>query len=269
MEASRDPGAVLPETLKSLGFTKYEALVYVALLGMEAATATEIHEASQVPRASVYSVLDRLMEKNLVAVSHGSPMRYSAIPPGEGIENLLSRIEGDARRAKEVLSEVYRKRVARERGEQELIWSIHGEGKITSRLRDLFRGAKKRVQVSTSRPFLERVLLPELRELPPSVEVEVITARWKGPVPRGLKIYVRPLPWGRGGRPPTEAAGIFIADGEKAMVVMGIPGETPTALFSESPGFLRFFSQIWSLNLAWAGTGRSPKSHANPLRGRP
>ena len=28
--------------------------------------------------------------------------------------------------------------------------------------------------------------------------------------------------------------------------------ETPTALFSESAGFLRFFSQIWSLNLAMA-----------------
>ena len=49
-----------------------------------------------------------------------------------------------------------------------------------------------------------------------------------------------------------ETAGIFIIDGEKAMVVMGISGEAPTALFSESPGFLRFFSQIWSLNLAYA-----------------
>jgi hypothetical protein len=33
---------------------------------------------------------------------------------------------------------------------------------------------------------------------------------------------------------------------------MGIREETPTALFSESSGFLRFFSQIWSMNLAWA-----------------
>jgi hypothetical protein len=49
-----------------------------------------------------------------------------------------------------------------------------------------------------------------------------------------------------------ETAGIFIIDDEKAMVVMGISDEAPTALFSESPGFLRFFSQIWSMNLAWA-----------------
>jgi hypothetical protein len=47
-----------------------------------------------------------------------------------------------------------------------------------------------------------------------------------------------------------ETAGIFIIDGERAMVVMGTSEEAPTALFSESPGFLRFFAQIWSMNLA-------------------
>jgi len=265
MELSQDPGSALPETLKSLGFTKYEALVYVALLGMEAATATEIHELSRVPRASVYPVLDRLMGKNLVAVSHGAPRRYSAIPPGEGIENLLSRIEGDARRAKEVLSEIYRKRVTVERGEQELIWSIHGEEKIVPRLRDLLRGAKKRVQVITSRPFLEKTLLPCLGELPPSVRVEVVTGRWRGPVPRGMMVHVRPPPGGGAGRLSMETAGIFIIDGEKAMVVMGVSGEAPTALFSESPGFLRFFSQIWSLNLAYA-TRRDAESHSGSSR---
>jgi sugar-specific transcriptional regulator TrmB len=38
MELDGDLRAAAPEVLKSLGFTKYEALVYVALLGMEAGT---------------------------------------------------------------------------------------------------------------------------------------------------------------------------------------------------------------------------------------
>jgi predicted transcriptional regulator len=254
MELGEDLRASLPETLKSLGFTKYEALVYVALLGMEAGTATEIHEFSRVPRASVYPVLDRLVEKNLVTVSHATPRRYSAIPPEEGIENLLSRIEEDARRAQDILSEIYRQRVTVERGDQELIWSIHGEEKIASRLSDLIRGAKEKVQVITTWPFLERTLLPELGGLPPSVGVEVITSRWEGPVPPGVRVHIRPPPpGGRAGHPGMETAGIFIIDRVKGMVVMGVGDETPAALFSESPGFLRFFSQIWSLNLAWAG----------------
>jgi hypothetical protein len=252
MEREEDPGAALPEILKSLGFTRYEALVYIALLGMERATATEIHEDSGVPRASVYPVLDRLAEKNLVTVSHATPRRFSALPPEEGIENLLSRIEGDARRAKEILMEIYRKRETVERGEEELIWSIHGEEKISLRLRDLIGGARRKVQIFATWPFLEKVLLPGLLHLSPSTVVEVITGHWEGPVPPGVQVHVRTPVAGHARRPPMETAGIFIIDDEKAMVVMGISDQTPTALFSESPGFLRFFSQIWSMNLAWA-----------------
>ncbi|MGE5831756.1 MAG: TrmB family transcriptional regulator [Methanomicrobiales archaeon] len=246
-----DLRAALPQILKSLGFTKYEALVYVALLGMEGATATEIHEFSRVPRASVYPVLDRLVEKNLVTVSHATPKRFSAIPPEEGIANLLSRIEEDALRAREILGDIYRKRVTVERGDQELIWSIYGEEKIATRLRDLIRGAKRRVQLFTTWPFLERVLLPELVQLSPPVEVEVVTGHWEGPVPPGMKVHVRPLR-GHPERVPMETAGIFIIDGKRAMVIMGVREEAPTAIFSESPGFLRFFSQILAMNLAWA-----------------
>jgi HTH-type transcriptional regulator, sugar sensing transcriptional regulator len=255
MEMGEDLRGTLPQILKSLGFTKYEALVYVALLGMEGATATEIHEFSRVPRASVYPVLDRLVEKNLVAISQGTPKRFSAIPPEEGIENLLARIKADAHRAKEILSEIYRTRVTVERGDQELIWSIHGEEKILPRLRELIAGAKRKVQLITGWPFLEKVLLPDLRRLDPSIEVEVITGRWEGPVPPGIKVRVRsgpPFVQGHARFQPLEAHGVFIIDGEKGMVIMGVPEEAPTALFSESPGFLRFFSQIWSLNLAWA-----------------
>jgi hypothetical protein len=255
MEMGEEIRSTLPQVLKSLGFTKYEALVYIALLGMEGATATEIHGFSRVPRASVYPVLDRLVEKNLVTVSNTTPKRFSAVPPGEGIENLLSRIEKDALHAKEILSEIYRKRVTAEGGDQELIWSIHGEERIAARLRELIGGAKRRVQVITGWAFLERMLLPELGRLAPSIEVEVISDRWEGPVPTGMKVRVRgrpPFVQGHARLQPPETHGIFIIDGEKAMVVMGVLEETPAALFSESPGFLRFFSQIWSLNLAMA-----------------
>ena len=258
MEMGEDLRAALPQILKSLGFTKYEALVYVALLGMESATATEIHEFSGVPRASVYPVLDRLVEKNLVTISHTTPKLFSAVPPEDGLDNLLSRIEGDALRAKEILAEIYRKRVTVERGDEELIWSIYGEEKIASRLKDLLGGAKRKVQLFTTWPFLGKVLLPELGHLSPSIEVEVITSRWEGPVPRGIKVHVRPPLSGHAERRQMETAGIFIIDGEKAMVVMGISEETPTALFSESPGFLRFFAQIWSMNLAWASRADRP-----------
>jgi hypothetical protein len=50
------------------------------------------------------------------------------------------------------------------------------------------------------------------------------------------------------GRKDLSVKGVIIDD-EKAMVVMGVSDEAPTALFSESTGFLRFFSQIFMLSL--------------------
>ncbi|MDD1716507.1 MAG: helix-turn-helix domain-containing protein, partial [Methanolinea sp.] len=78
-----DPSSLLTltEQLKSLGLTKYEALVYIALLQASGATATEIHEHSGVPRASVYPVLDRLVAKNLASISHTTPKRFNAVDP--------------------------------------------------------------------------------------------------------------------------------------------------------------------------------------------
>ncbi len=255
MEEGEELRAGLPEILKSLGFTKYEALVYVALLGMEAGTATEIHESSRVPRASVYPVLDRLVEKNLVTVSHATPKRFSAIPPEEGIANLLSRIQENARRAEEILSEIYRGRVTAEKGDQELIWTIHGEEKIIPRLRDLVGHARTSIQVMSHWSLIRRILLEDDSVVAPGVQVEVICDRWEGPVPPGMKVHVRDfdiVSRRHAELPPHDLAGIFIIDGEKAMVIMGVSEEAPTALLSESPGFLRFFSQVWSLNLAWA-----------------
>jgi len=86
----------LVETLRDLGLTNYEARVYIRLFGVSGATATEIHELSGVPRASVYSALDHLIRKNLVSISHTTPRRFRAISLTEGINHLLARIQADA-----------------------------------------------------------------------------------------------------------------------------------------------------------------------------
>lgn len=63
MVSDEDTPTIIVTWLKSLGLTKYEALVYIALFRVTGATPTETHEISGVPRASVYPVLDQLEEK--------------------------------------------------------------------------------------------------------------------------------------------------------------------------------------------------------------
>jgi sugar-specific transcriptional regulator TrmB len=243
----------LAETLKSLGLTKYEALVYIALLKAAGATATEIHELSGVPRASVYPVLDRLVRKNLVSVSHTTPRRFDAVRPDEGVDHLLQAVEADAARARKLLAKIYRERQAGEREDQELIWSIHGEDAVRSRLTDMLASATQCICV-----IMFGFQTGEIRDLLVSrlgaVRIEVITDRWEGPVPPGMKVNQKQPPASHFDALGTSfAGGVFFADGRQVMVVMIARDEGSTALFSESKGFIRFFSLYWDMLSAWAG----------------
>jgi sugar-specific transcriptional regulator TrmB len=244
----------IAESLKSLGLTKYEALVYIALLRVTGATATEIHEISGVPRASVYPVLDRLLQKNLVAVSHTTPKRFTSISPDEGIDSLLKTVESDARQAKKILSKMYRERSSPDRGNQELIWSIYGNENIRVRLVDMISGADDSVKIIFFHGFLKREITEILRDQATRITVEIITDQWDGPVPPGMKVRVKQSPKDHESITPRSfAGGVFLVDDKKSMVLMGSNEEGFTALYSESIGFLRFFSMYWNLFSAWAG----------------
>ena len=260
MKASRDIPNDLLESLKSLGLTKYEALVYIGLLQVAGATATEVHEISGVPRASVYPVLDRLAQKELVSVSHTTPKRFDAIPPARGIENMMRRIEEDAEKALVALDLFYREKDAESRGSQELIWTIYGEENIKTRLSDMFRGAERSVEMLVAGSLLQGGVLPLLKSIPESVQVDILTDSWKGEQPSRFRVRIHPLgahcevhaPPGKGLR--YESSGVFLVDGTSSLVWMGSAGEQPSALYSESAGLVQFVRRyLVSIN-EWVGS---------------
>jgi len=132
--------------LKSLGLTKYEALVYIALLRVASATASEIHGISGVPRASVYPVLDQLREKNIVSVSQSSPKRFAAVPPDEGISRLSGKIERDAGYARDALAAIPQEQLIRSEAGEELIWNVRVMENIRGRILESCRNRPYRYQ---------------------------------------------------------------------------------------------------------------------------
>jgi sugar-specific transcriptional regulator TrmB len=256
MYSMAEPAAqalTIAESLKSLGLTKYEALVYIALLQASGATATEIHELSGVPRASVYPVLERLSQKQLVSVSNASPKRFNPERPDEAIESLLRSVENDATRAKKVLNSIYSQSSRIDRGDQELIWSIHGDDHIRTRLLELLQGAEKSILIIFYWDHLKAELIEKLLSLKKEVRVEIITDGWTGPLPDQINVVIKAPPK----ETPREtglkwlAGGVFIIDKKMAMVVMGSKDEGFTALYSESVGFIRFFTMYWNFFSNW------------------
>jgi HTH-type transcriptional regulator, sugar sensing transcriptional regulator len=255
MKRPDDNSIQLITRLKSLGVTKYEALVYIALLRVISATASEIHESSGVPRASVYPVLDQLQDKDLVSVSQASPKRFAAIPPQDAIGKLNDRISNDAKMALEGLKTIYQQRIAAEQGSGELIWNIYGIESIRKRLAELVTGAESDIRIIAHSQVFSEEVKETLQKSAGRIKIEIITPQWDGPVPKAMNLYLKKHP----GLPEETskardmlAGGVCIIDSSKVMVVVGSGEEDAVALLSESEGFVRFFIRYYSLIVDWA-----------------
>ena len=81
----------LQSQLTTLGLNRYEAAVYVMLLGRSQFTATEIATYAGVPRQRVYDVLASLAAKGLCVERPGKRKRtYSAVDPAFALPTLLA-----------------------------------------------------------------------------------------------------------------------------------------------------------------------------------
>ncbi len=89
---------VIRRYLKELGLTQYETDAYMVLLEKGLLTATECSAGSGVPRPRCYDVLRSLMEKGLVRMEPGRPVKYSAIPPDIGLINLFKNYKDSVER---------------------------------------------------------------------------------------------------------------------------------------------------------------------------
>ncbi|MEI7856217.1 MAG: helix-turn-helix domain-containing protein [Methanomicrobiales archaeon] len=243
------------ECLKSLGLTKYEALVYIALLKVMSATASEIHEISTVPRASVYPVLDQLQEKKLVSVARSTPKRFAALSPEEGITIMLSRIERDAAEAREILSSIQRERISHDQSSEDLIWNVYGIENIQRKFSEIIQTASHDIRIIAHPQIISPEIIEMLKNKAEHTDVEIVTHQWECGNAGKMRIYVKKHP-----DMPREldrvedmmAGGICIADNKRVQVILGTGKEDSVALFSESEGFIRFFSRYYNLIVDWA-----------------
>jgi sugar-specific transcriptional regulator TrmB len=234
--------------------TKYEALVYIALLKVTSATASEIHDSSGVPRASVYPVLDQLLDKDLVTESQSAPKRFAAITPTDAIGRLTARIGQDSRMALESLTAIHQERIAAEEGHGELIWNIYGITGIRKRLAELIGHAKTDIRIIAHSKVFSEEIKDLLNQCSDQIRVDVITPVWDGTVPKSMNLYLTRssvLPREREPGGDMLAGGVCIIDGKKVMVIVGSGEEDAVALFSESIGFVSFFIRYYDLIIDW------------------
>ncbi|MGD8564122.1 MAG: helix-turn-helix domain-containing protein [Desulfarculaceae bacterium] len=125
----------IPQNLLNLGFTKYEAQVYLALIAKNPQNGSQLSRASGVPRANIYNTLDGLRAREIVMeVDKGL---YAAIP----VQELIRRLRLEHNRDLSALKSVAEQ--ARTKNTPEYVWTMTGYEQVMAKARDMIAKASR------------------------------------------------------------------------------------------------------------------------------
>jgi sugar-specific transcriptional regulator TrmB len=126
---------MLEKYLQEIGLSDKEATLYLALLGFESATPSELSKKTGIQRTTVYVVLETLEKKGLVSeVPKGKISSFQAEPP-ERLQTYVERqrviLEEQGARLKDIIPPI--KSISREKGERPIIKFFEGrDGAISA-----------------------------------------------------------------------------------------------------------------------------------------
>jgi sugar-specific transcriptional regulator TrmB len=135
----RHPQQALIDDLKILGFTEYEARVYMALLHGPPATAYEISKVSGVPRPNTYTALNGLAARNAAMPVSERPVRYVAQEP----DRLFETIAASTRQLCEDTAGRLRSLAPQPTGQY--VWTLAGEVAVHAKVEELIEAAESEI----------------------------------------------------------------------------------------------------------------------------
>ena len=135
------------QVLTRLGFTEYEAKAYVTLLQRNPLNGYELARESQLPRANIYPVLERLESRGAVTrLETPAGTRYVPIPPAELTQRLNSQLQAALTEAEGALSSIS------QAIDYEYIWNTRGYAALLEHAQSLLDGAQSKLLIALSPP---------------------------------------------------------------------------------------------------------------------
>ncbi len=252
----------LTNALKDLGLTEYEAKVYITLVRLNSANASEIAHESDVPRPKIYETLSELEKKDLVEIQYGKPRRYRPTTPEVAIEKLAQKYREAKNEAIKGLKTLEKIEISRP---EEIIWTLRGGEQIFNRIQAMLPSAKAEIimgiPIEELPLFIETISdlcsqdirirltfgkddLPKLTTLPLDPNLEV------GIIPITLP-DANALPFTHPGRHIIPSGSrIVVIDENEILFTFPSVQESEFGIWAKSPGlvfiFKFFYEQFWN-----------------------
>ncbi len=133
------------QVLTRLGFSEYEAKAYITLLQNNPLNGYELARESKLPRANVYSVLEKLEDRGaVVRLETPSGTRYAPVPPEELTQHLDDQMRGYLAEASNLLGALSQPL------QYDYIWNSHGYESLVEHARFLITQAKHSLLIANS-----------------------------------------------------------------------------------------------------------------------
>ncbi|WP_282022692.1 TrmB family transcriptional regulator [Priestia flexa] len=224
--------------LQKFGYSQYESQVYEALVSSEESLdATAIVRASQVPKAKIYEVLDKLIEKGVVLNTlSGKKKFYSAVSLDVIIKKLSLEFEEDIRD----LQSYKIKKVSQD----DHVWTLKDEATIIATIDELIQDASHSILLSAWNTTLEhyRPLLEEKER--EGISVEILTI---GDLRTTLENTSTLHPMEH--HEKLEPSQLVIVD-EQSLLFAGIENETWKAIKTNSQPLVKVFTDFFYHDVA-------------------
>ena len=134
--------------LMDFGLTEYQCRVYLALLDLGTATASQIPAISRVPRTRIYATMSQLHDRGLVEIVPETPLKYKAVPFDKYLKKLAEEERQKAAEIEanmEALSTEFAIRGGTEPEERGRFEAIYGRRNARERLLKMYSSAEKEI----------------------------------------------------------------------------------------------------------------------------
>jgi sugar-specific transcriptional regulator TrmB len=125
--------------LEQVGFSTYEARVYLGLLQQNPVTGYQLSKLSGVPRSRIYETLERLVAKRYAVALQTEPVEYSPLPAHELAAYLQEQFDATLSKLEAELKKVSTAQA------MESMWNLRGREDILRRVRRMIAQAEESI----------------------------------------------------------------------------------------------------------------------------
>jgi len=214
------------DTLSKLGFTEYEAKVYIAIIQLNLSSAKEIIDLSEIPRGKIYATLNQLVEKGYIAQKTGNPALYHAIDPVGVIALLRKQLIEDLSAIEEYIFDINRRNC----WGPSLFWEVPKGSKLDSKFHNMIKGAENDILIILKEPEIYLLIEEQLVKIRQKIKVTIIVPKdlihlehkfHLYEINDELKDYLDHIEDSFGSPfPAPEMAFMMLIDGKKAVVII-------------------------------------------------